>query len=634
VLCRESSAGKFEALRARFAGAEGRLLPVWGDIIEPGVISAADRDRLAGTVDHLFNLAAVYDMAMDEDTGDRVNVAGAANVVELANALGGAITLHQVSSVAVAGDSFSGRFSEAMFDEGQRFTHPYYRTKFASEGVVRTRSTVPYRIYRPGIVVGSSRTGEMDKIDGPYYFFDAIRRIRGRIPAWMPVLAPSGGLAPVVPVDYVAAAIDAIAHKPGLDGGCFHLLQTPSPTVGDMIGLLLRAAGGPQVQRTFDVPFYAGGAGLFQAARRLIRLAPVDVNKLLSDAIGMPVSALVYSINRTIFDDSQARRALQGTGVSCPDLSSYVDKLWEYWELHLARTPVPSGLPAAVNGKVVLVTGASSGIGHATTRTVAAAGARAVLVARTKEKLDELAELIEADGGEAYVYPCDLSDMDAIDAMADKVLGDIGPVDVLVNNAGRSIRRGVLESLDRFHDVERTMQLNYFGAVRLIHRLLPAMVERQSGHIINISSVGVQANAPRFSAYVASKAALDAYGRCISAELRDQGVHLTTVYMPLVRTPMIAPTAIYRYFPAWLPDDAAAAVCKAMVDRPKTVATPIGRAAAISYALWPKVNDAVLNRGYKLFPTSARAKAGGAVDDERPTMEQLVFSSIFRGEHW
>jgi short-subunit dehydrogenase len=503
--------------------------------------------------------------------------------------------------------------------------------------VVRTEANVPVRIFRPGIVVGSSQTGEMDKIDGPYYFFDAIRRVRGRIPAWMPVLAPAGGVAPIVPVDYVAAAIDAIAHKPGLDGGCFHLLQTPSPTVGEMIGLLLRAAGGPQVQRTFDVPLAASGAGLFQVARRLVRLAPINLDKLLSDMIGMPVSALVYSINRTIFDDTQTRRALQGTGVVCPELRHYVDRLWEYWELHLAKVPVPDGLPAAVNGKVVMVTGASSGIGHATTRTAAAAGARTVLVARTKEKLEELASLIEADGGEAHVYPCDLSDIAAIDAMADKVVADLGSVDILVNNAGRSIRRGVLESLDRFHDVERTMQLNYFGAVRLIHRLLPSMVERHRGHIINISSVGVQANAPRFSAYVASKAALDAYGRCISAELRDQGVQITTVYMPLVRTPMIAPTTIYRYFPAWLPDDAAAAVCGAMIDRPKTVATPIGRAAAISYALWPKVNDVVLNRGYKLFPTSSRAarsSSAGQPEEQKPTMEQLVFSSIFRGEHW
>ena len=164
---------------------------------------------------------------------------------------------------------------------------------------------------------------------------------------------------------------------------------------------------------------------------------------------------------------------------------------------------------------------------------------------------------IEEAGGTAFVHPADLSDMDDVERLADEVLAEHGGVDVLINNAGRSIRRSLRLSLDRFHDYERTMQLNYFGAVKLILKLVPAMAERQRGHIINVSSIGVQTNTPRFSAYVASKAALDAFSRCIASEVVDDGIHITTVYMPLVRTKMIAPTKMYDYFPAITPEEAA-----------------------------------------------------------------------------
>jgi NAD(P)-dependent dehydrogenase (short-subunit alcohol dehydrogenase family) len=229
------------------------------------------------------------------------------------------------------------------------------------------------------------------------------------------------------------------------------------------------------------------------------------------------------------------------------------------------------------------------------------------------------------------VYPCDLSNMEAIDAMADAVLNDFGHVDVLVNNAGRSIRRAVIESLDRFHDFERTMQLNYFGSVRLILKLLPSMTHRKAGQVINISSIGVLANAARFSAYVASKAALDAFSRCLSAEVKHKNIEITAIYMPLVRTPMIAPTKIYDYVPAWSPEKAGDTVLKAILDRPKSVATPLGTAASISYALWPKINDFILNKGFQLFPSSSAAKG---VREQKPTLEQVVFANVLRGEHW
>lgn len=226
-----------------------------------------------------------------------------------------------------------------------------------------------------------------------------------------------------------------------------------------------------------------------------------------------------------------------------------------------------------VNGKVALITGASSGIGLTVAHKLADAGAHVLLVARTQETLEQVKAEIEARGGKASVFPCDLNDMDSIDAVSQQILASVDHIDILINNAGRSIRRAVHESVDRFHDFERTMQLNYFGAVRLVLNILPQMMHRKDGHIINISSIGVLANATRFSAYVASKAALDAFSRCLSAEVHTHKIAITSVYMPLVRTPMIAPTKIYKYVPTLSPEQAADLIAYAIVKRPKKIAT-------------------------------------------------------------
>jgi NAD(P)-dependent dehydrogenase (short-subunit alcohol dehydrogenase family) len=631
VLMRESSADKFKALQARFPDHASRLHAVWGDITQPGLVGEGDQGKLAGKIDHVFHLAAVYDMNMDDETADRVNNEGTRNAVAFANSLGGNVRLQHVSSVAVAGGDFVGRFTEEMFDEGQPLKHPYFRTKFESEKIVREEAKVPFRIYRPGAVVGSSQTGEMDKIDGPYYFFKTLQKVRDNVPKWLPLLGVDGGKVPLAPVDYVADAIVAIAHKDGLDGQAFHLIQSHSPSVGELIRTILVAAHGPEIAKTVELPKIPSAVkGL---AEQLAGRIPDNFKKRVSDAIGVPVSVLGYVNNRAVFDDKHARAALKGTGIVCPDLNDYCGKLWEYWEAHLdLQVKLPRNAAQKLAGKVVLVTGASSGIGFGVAKKLGAAGAKVILVARTREKLEETQKLIQKRGGEAHVYPCDLSNMESIDKMAEEVLRDFGHVDVLVNNAGRSIRRAVFESFDRFHDFERTMQLNYFGAVRLILKLLPGMAKRKSGHIVNISSIGVLANAARFSAYVASKSALDAFSRCLSAEVKHRNIEITAIYMPLVRTPMIAPTKIYDYVPAWSPEKAADTVLDAILRRPKSVATPLGTAAQVSYALWPKINDYILNKGFNLFPSSSAAK--GAKEGHKPTLEQVVFANVFKGEHW
>ena len=258
-----------------------------------------------------------------------------------------------------------------------------------------------------------------------------------------------------------------------------------------------------------------------------------------------------------------------------------------------------------------------------------------VLVARTQENLEKVADDIRGSGGTAHVYPCDLSDMDAIAAMADKVLADLGGVDMLINNAGRSIRRSLALSYDRIHDYQRTMQLNYLGAVQLILKFIPGMRERGFGHIINVSSVGVQTRAPRFGAYIASKAALDSLCDALQAEVVNDDIKFTTVHMPLVRTPMISPTKMYDKFPALTPDQAAGVITDAIVHRPRRASSPFGQFAAVADAVNPAVMDRVRNRAFTMFEDSSAAKGS---ESESSTTEFDTRSETFvratRGIHW
>jgi NAD(P)-dependent dehydrogenase (short-subunit alcohol dehydrogenase family) len=223
--------------------------------------------------------------------------------------------------------------------------------------------------------------------------------------------------------------------------------------------------------------------------------------------------------------------------------------------------------------------------------------------------------------------------MDALEELRDRVLSDHPRVDMIVNNAGRSIRRGVALSFDRFHDYERTMQLNYFSAIKLVMSFMPHMKEQRFGHIVNVSSIGVQTNPPRFSAYVASKAALDAWTRIVATETVGDNITFTTIHMPLVRTPMIAPTKMYDQFPTITPDEAADMVCEAMRSKPKQINTRLGTFGEVAYALMPKAVDQILHTAYKVFPDSAAAK-GEKDEKEKASVEQVAMANLLKGVHW
>ncbi|MEQ4497873.1 SDR family oxidoreductase [Nocardioides kribbensis] len=637
VLVRAGSMGRLEALVRRW-GSE-RVVPVVGDLGEPGLgVAPSWVAEHAGEVDHLFHLAAIYDMTADDATNEALNVGGTRHALELASALRVGC-FHQVSSVAAAGEH-RGRFDETMFDEGQHLPSAYHRTKHESERIVREEATVPWRVYRPAIVVGHSQTGEMDKVDGPYYFFPLMKRLRDALPSWLPLVGVDLGDTNVVPVDYVAAAMDHLAHLPGHDGEAFHLVNPEPQPVVDMVNAFCAAAGAP----TFATPLdrrvtTAGPLGRLPGALRPTALLGKVVGNGLVQAVldpvtsraGVPAEVLAHTSFSAVFDSRRTERALAGSGIAVPDLESYARTLWGYWEEHLDETTGRDrGARQALQGKHVVITGASSGIGQVTALKVAQAGGVPVLVARGKDKLEETRAVIERRGGTAHVYPCDLSDLEAIDALCAQLVADLPSVDVVVNNAGRSIRRSLALSQDRFHDFERTMQLNYFGAIRLVMGLLPTMREQGRGHVVNVSSIGVQTNPPRFSAYVASKAALDSWSNVVSSELVGDGVTFTGIHMPLVRTPMIAPTKIYDKFPTISPAQAADLVITAMVERPHEINTALGNAGAVVHTLAPKLAFRVLNMAYHVFPDSAAARGDGTARES----EQIMLARLFRGVHW
>jgi NAD(P)-dependent dehydrogenase (short-subunit alcohol dehydrogenase family) len=632
VLVRHGSRHRFAALREQLDPHGKRLRAVLGDIGEPGLaIGDDDRERLKGVT--VFHLAAVYDLTASEEDTRRANIDGTRHVVELVNALGAA-RLHHVSSIAVAG-RYKGAFTEEMFAEGQDLDHAYFSTKYEAERIVRDDATVPWRVYRPGMVIGSSETGEADRIDGPYYAFKLIQTLRSEFPQWTPFVGPEGGPLNLVPVDYVAKALDHIAHLDGLDNRAFHLVDPAPLSLGDTLNTFCRAAHAPEFALRFD--------------RRMTKMIPGDTIKVVNDLpaikrvreqvldrLGIPETALAYMDYPATFEAAGAQAALEGSGIRVPRLQDYAWKIWDFWERHLdPDLPTAQNVRRVAAGKVVVVTGASSGIGRAVANALAGSGAIVIGVARGVEQLEEMKAESVALGGVVHLYPTDLSDPQACRTMLERVIAEHGRVDVLINNAGRSIRRSVMDSLDRFHDFERTMQLNYFGAIALIMAALPDMKKNGGGHIINITSIGGQTYPPRFAAYVASKAALDAFSRCLAPEVGADGIDITTVHMPLVRTPMIAPTGMYKNFPTISPQEAAEMVVQAMITRPHEVSTRLGKFGELTHAVLPGLHNLVMTAAYHMLPDSGgRPTEGDVAKEEAPvTAEAYAMGMLMRGIH-
>ncbi|BDH59116.1 SDR family oxidoreductase [Tsukamurella sp. PLM1] len=593
LLVRPSSVGKLDEWRERWGG---RVVPLPGDLEAPGLGLAAEPQG----VDAVLHLAAVYDMAASEEVNDRVNVEGTRAVIALARRLGA--QLHHVSSIAVSGDH-RGTFAETDFDLGQGFPTPYHRTKFESEKLVREADGLRWRVYRPSVVVGDSRTGEMDKVDGPYYFF-RLFGIMAKMPSMLPVLIPDTGDTNVVPVDYVAAALVELMLRPGNDGAVYHLGNPEPQSVLELYRAIARPVGAPIAVGT--VSRRVVGPAIRRSGRGRVKVLRDTALK----QAGVPPRVFENLGFTADFTTELTRKALQGTGIELPRLEDYGPRLYEYWRTNLNPDRLRRG--HSVSGRTVVITGASSGIGRQTAITLGELGARVIMLARNAAELEATAAQVREAGGAAYPYVCDVTDADAVDAVVARILAEHGHVDYLINNAGRSIRRSVRASTGRMHDFERTMEVNYFGAVRMILALLPHMRERGFGHIVNVSSIGVLARGPRFSAYVASKAALDAFTDIAATETLSDHVTFTNVHMPLVRTDMIAPTEAYDDVRAISPEHAARIIVRALRDRPTRVDTPLGALGALGRTFTPRITRRMLHQDYLASADSAAAKGVSA----------------------
>jgi thioester reductase-like protein/NADP-dependent 3-hydroxy acid dehydrogenase YdfG len=593
ILVRRQSLGRFERLTTEW---DERAKPLVGELPE---LQLTD-ETLAelGQIDHVVHCAAIYDITVGEAEQRAANVEGTRAVIELARRLDA--TLHHVSSIAVAGD-FAGEYTEDDFDVGQQLPTPYHQTKFEAELLVRSTPGLRYRVYRPAVVVGDSRTGEMDKIDGPYYFFGVLAKL-AVLPSLTPILLPDTGRTNIVPVDYVVSALVALMHTDGADGQAFHLTAPKSIGLRGIYRGVAKAAGLPPLRGSLPRSLAAPVLTVSGRAKVLRNMAATQ--------LGIPAEVLDLVDLAPTFISEQTRNILQGSGVAeVPEFASYAPKLWRYWAEHLdpdrARRDDPHG---ALQGRHVIITGASSGIGRASAIAVAQRGATVFALARNADALDELVAEIRATGGQAHAFSCDVTDSVSVEHTIKDILGRFGHVDYLVNNAGRSIRRSVVNSTDRLHDYERVMAVNYFGAVRMVLALLPHWRERRFGHVVNVSSAGVLARNPQYSSYLPTKAALDAFSEVVAAETLSDHITFTNIHMPLVKTPMIAPSQRLNPVPPISPERAAAMVVRGLVDKPPRIDTPMGTLAEAGNYFTPKLSRRILHQLYLGYPDSAAAR--------------------------
>ncbi|WP_110817829.1 SDR family oxidoreductase [Mycolicibacterium peregrinum] len=607
VLVRRESLTRFERLAQDW---DERVKPLVGDLTTADLgLSDADIAEL-GDVSHVVHCAAIYDMTVGESEQRAANVEGTRAVIGLTRRLDA--TLHHVSSIAVAGNH-RGVFTEDDFDVAQDLPTPYHQTKFEAELLVRSTPGLRYRVYRPAVVVGDSQTGEMDKIDGPYYFFGVLARLAA-LPRFTPMMLPDSGRTNVVPVDFVVDAMVALMHIDGKDGEAFHLTAPETIGLRDIYRGVAAEAGLPPLRGSLP---RATAAPVLRARGRV-----KAVRNIVATQLGIPGDVLDVAELRPTFTADNATAALHGTGISVPEFSSYAPKLWRYWAEHLdpdrARRDDPAG---PLVGKHVIITGASSGIGRASAIAVAERGACVFALARSGEALDDLVAEIRAAGGQAYAFTCDVTDSASVEHTVKDILGRFGHVDYLVNNAGRSIRRSVTNSTDRLHDYERVMAVNYFGSVRMVLALLPHWRERRFGHVVNVSSAGVQANTPKYSAYLPSKAALDAFSEVVGTETLSDHITFTNIHMPLVKTPMIAPSRKLNPVPPISAEHAAAMVVRGLVDKPARIDTPLGTVADFGNYLTPKLSRRVLHQLYLGYPDSAAARGEAGESPQAPAGE-------------
>ncbi len=457
-----------------------RVTAVPGDLAEAAL--GVDRDWVRehdGRITHFFHLAKVAAPVGEAREAAALEVGSTRNALELAADLD-AGCFHHLSSIAASGD-YGGFWDETMFDVDQDLPTAYHSAAFESEQVVREESAVPWRVYRTGLVIGDSETGEVDEVDGPYSFFPLLKGLRDLLPPWTPLVSLDLGDTNVVPVDYVAKAMDHLAHLPDRDGEAFHLVNPEPQRTIDVVNAFAEAAGAPRFATPVDrsltglVPTRLLPTALRPGTllRSALRSAPGQlVLRETVGRIGMPPEVVEHLALPATYGSWLTEQALAGSGISVPVLESYAARVWGFWEDELDQ-PLPGdrGMVAALAGRTVVVIGAATETGRATASQVASAGGVVALVDRDEALLEEQSTAIVARGGAAYAFACVFSDPAAVDALTDRIGAELGRVDFLVVCAGPPPRRS----------------RNALGAVRLAQGLQSRMRDQPGGgHVVHV----------------------------------------------------------------------------------------------------------------------------------------------------
>lgn len=330
ALVRKGSEHKLERIRLDLGASEKQLRILSGDLTQPYLgINPQDMVSLQGKIHHLYHLGAIYDLGADAETQKKANVDGTRHALQAASSLGVECFQH-ASSIAVAG-TYPGRFTETMFTEGTGFDNPYFLTKHLAEKCVRDEAEVPYRIYRPSMVVGHSETGEMDKIDGPYFIIRLMEEMKRHLPAWLPLVGVECGKLNIVPVDFVAKAMVHIAHQPDLDSQVFSITDHDYYSLGDVFDIISDVSGLPTFRWRLSSPL------VDRLTRILVpKLADNWLVKKAMKGMGITPAALSFVTYNTTFDCSNTYNALQGSGIAPPKLKNYMPALWQYWQNNLS----------------------------------------------------------------------------------------------------------------------------------------------------------------------------------------------------------------------------------------------------------------------------------------------------------
>ena len=583
-LVRKPSEDHLHDIALRLQHLKGRVVPVRGDLTQPrlGIDTTKLVELAEAGIDHFFHLAALVDLSADSEALARANVEGTRHAMEVAISLE-AGCLHYVSSVAVAGH-YDGTFTETMLEQAERLNDPYASTKHDAEALVRSEYPRAYRIYRPSVVVGHSETGEIDKIDGIYHFFRGIQRLRASVPGWMPRIGIETGSLNVVPVDFVAKAIDHIAHTKDLDGRTFHIVDPQHRKASEIVDELCKAA---------KVPTFSTFVKLPAVPEPLVKL--LDASEQLpgvrraQDAVlaelGLPRRLIGYFGHSTEYSCEETLKALAGSGIELPPFESYAVKLWQFWERHLGSMPTRNArLARAVEGKRVLIARAGGRLETILARRLAASGAEVVLLDSDATALDELRTQIVRAGGCAYSHRAAPKSSSERKALLARILEQHIGIDVLICGSSEAPppKASALDDLDSAA-CEEALRDHYLAAVDLVLGLLPGMRERELGHVVLLTSLPLAGGSD--PAQLAAAAALDAFATALAPELAAESVAVTSAHLPPLKSETRTASAPLTEVDV---EGAADVICDALIHRPRRANTWLGTASEVTRAAAPQ----------------------------------------------